>query len=240
MERIIVINQPTYLPWLGYFEQMARADVFVFLDSVQFERASWQCRNRLEAKHGDSQRWLAVPVEKQPLSTRIHDVRISAARSDWGAQHLDELASRLGHAPHFRAMRDLVAPHLLGGYVSLAELNIALIHDIAKAIGLDPTLVRSSTLAVEGSKGHLVLDLVRTLGGTTYYAAAGSAAYLEPLRPTFEDAGVALVFQDWPHPVYAQGSAPFTSHLSVVDALAWVGAERVGSFVSRHLAVHAT
>lgn len=46
MSRTAVIMQPTYLPYLGYFQLIAQADVLVFLDDVQFARRSWQQRNR--------------------------------------------------------------------------------------------------------------------------------------------------------------------------------------------------
>ena len=44
---IVSIMQPTYLPWIGYFDLIAKADIFVFLDDVQFSRRSWQQRNRV-------------------------------------------------------------------------------------------------------------------------------------------------------------------------------------------------
>ena len=59
-EQQIAIMQPTFLPWLGYFDLIDRIDLLVFLDSVQFERQSWQQRNRL--KIGGELQWLTVPV----------------------------------------------------------------------------------------------------------------------------------------------------------------------------------
>ena len=35
---IIAVHQPQYLPWLGYFDKMARSDLFVFLDNVQYNK----------------------------------------------------------------------------------------------------------------------------------------------------------------------------------------------------------
>ena len=52
--------QPTYLPWLGYFVLINRSDVFVFLDSVQFDKRSWQQRNRIKTPNGELM--LTVPV----------------------------------------------------------------------------------------------------------------------------------------------------------------------------------
>ena len=46
--RVVGILQPSYLPWLGYFAQMARSDVFVLYDDVQFDKHSWRNRNRVK------------------------------------------------------------------------------------------------------------------------------------------------------------------------------------------------
>ncbi|MEM7600815.1 MAG: WbqC family protein, partial [Verrucomicrobiota bacterium] len=40
--KTIAISQPTFLPWMGYFNLIAQADIFVFLDDVQYEKQSWQ------------------------------------------------------------------------------------------------------------------------------------------------------------------------------------------------------
>ena len=83
-KRTAVIAQPTYLPWLGYFEQMLRAEVFIFLDSVQFERCSWQCRNRIKGANGEPF-WLTVPTTRHPLKTPISEVLVAPERADWAS-----------------------------------------------------------------------------------------------------------------------------------------------------------
>lgn len=48
----VAITQPTYLPWLGYFDLVDQVDMFVVLDTVQFEKQSWQQRNRIKTPTG--------------------------------------------------------------------------------------------------------------------------------------------------------------------------------------------
>lgn len=47
---------------------MARADNFVLLDTVQLEKQSWQCRNRLKSVQGEPF-WLTVPLAAHDLNT---------------------------------------------------------------------------------------------------------------------------------------------------------------------------
>ena len=53
---ILSAHQPAYLPWLGYFEKIACADVFIFLDTVQFEKNSFINRNKIKTQQGPQ--WL--------------------------------------------------------------------------------------------------------------------------------------------------------------------------------------
>ena len=58
---IVAIHQPQYMPWLGYFHKMDKADIFIHLDTVQFRRNEFQNRNRIKAVNG--WHWLTVPVK---------------------------------------------------------------------------------------------------------------------------------------------------------------------------------
>ena len=57
---IVAVHQPQYLPWLGYFDKIDKADVFVLLDTVQFKKNEWQNRNKIKTAQG--WQWLTVPV----------------------------------------------------------------------------------------------------------------------------------------------------------------------------------
>ena len=50
----IAIMQPTFLPWVGYFDLIDQVDTFVFLNDVQFQKQTWQHRNK------NNQKWSSV------------------------------------------------------------------------------------------------------------------------------------------------------------------------------------
>ena len=78
---IIAVHQPQYLPWLGYFDKIDRAGVFVLLDTVQFKKNEWQNRNWIKTAGGPQ--WLTVPVIYK-FPQRINEVVINreAARQE--------------------------------------------------------------------------------------------------------------------------------------------------------------
>ncbi len=56
----LVVLQPGYLPWLGFFDQLRRADTFVVYDDVQYDKGGWRNLNRVKSPGGAI--WLTVPV----------------------------------------------------------------------------------------------------------------------------------------------------------------------------------
>jgi hypothetical protein len=224
----VVIQQPTYLPWMGYFDLVAQADIFVFLDSVQFERRSWQSRNRLRSAAGQPF-WLTVPVEKAPRETIIRDIKIVRRELDWTRKHLNSIKMSLGRAAFYETYRHIVDDWINHDVLLLSELNIALITDIARLLGFTPLFVRSSDLAVAGRKASLIMDICKLLGATRYYSAQGSSGYLS--EDAFRCEGIDLEYQSWQHPEYKQAGKGFVSHLSVIDALTNIGAEQTRAFI---------
>lgn len=59
---ICAIMQPTYIPWIGYFDLIDKVDVFVFYNDVQLTKRSWQVRNRIKVPNGEV--WLTIPIKK--------------------------------------------------------------------------------------------------------------------------------------------------------------------------------
>ena len=82
----VTILQPSYLPWLGFFEQMSRSDKFVLLDDVQYTRRDWRNRNRIRVDEGWI--WLTVPVlQKNKFAQNLLETRIDNS-VPWRKKHL--------------------------------------------------------------------------------------------------------------------------------------------------------
>jgi hypothetical protein len=226
-----VVTQPTYLPWLGYFEQIARADVLVFLDTVQFERRSWQNRNRLRGSDGKPF-WLTVPVQPHRRDTPINEIRVSSNDNAWPAKHLSSIQHALRRAPYFAEIFPGLEAWLHSGYELLAEVNIRGILLLKELLGLSSEVCRSSQLQAAGRRAELIVNICREVGVSHYYTAAGSRGYIENEMWRFEDASIEVEFQSWNHPVYPQVGPGFVSHLSAVDALMNLGSEAASKVIT--------
>ncbi len=220
----IAIAQPTYLPWLGYFDLLDQVDKFVLLDTVQFSKQSWQQRNRIKTPTGLL--WLTVPVVfRGRLGQRIVDVEIREA--DFWRDHLRAVELNYRRAPffdeYFSALSELL-PSASSG-LRLAELNIGLLCWLAGSLDIKTPIVRASELAVDGKRTHLLAEICSLLGATTYVSPLGSADYLLAELPILTGRGVDVVFQHYDHPSYRQLFPPFQAHASALDLLFNEGGE---------------
>jgi hypothetical protein len=217
---IVAVHQPQYLPWLGYFDKMARADAFVLLDTVQYKKNEWQNRNRIKTAQGPQ--WLTVPVLYK-FPQKIQEVEINN-RERWQHKQRQALLSNYRKAPFW----DLLAPFwgevLDRPWEGLADLNLFVVRSLAALLGIETPLYVSSELPPFPEEPDERLAAMTTfLGGDIYLAGSGGHDYMT--LETYQRAGVEVVFQSYTHPVYRQFYGEFTPCLSVVDLLYHHGPE---------------
>lgn len=210
--------QPTYMPWVGYFDLMDSVDRFVFLDNVQFEKRSWQQRNRIKTAQG--LQIITVPVKsKARFDQRIDAVELLDA--SFLDLHLRSIENAYRRAPFFARYFPPFAEKLRSGVESgrLADFTIHLISWIAEMLGITTALVRASSLSATGKRTALLASICASIGAGSYISPAGSLDYLADERADMENKGIEIHVQDFVHPEYAQLYPPFLSHASAIDIL---------------------
>jgi hypothetical protein len=119
---VVAIHQPNFFPWLGYFDKIARADVFVFLDGVRFPKNSWVNRVRLNIQ--DEGRLVTCPIRRATTSGPICEVRIDDDKP-WRDKLLKTLETNYRRAARFGRAMSLIEPLIRSEEIRLAEFNIA-------------------------------------------------------------------------------------------------------------------
>lgn len=230
---MVAIHQPTFFPWLGFFDKVARSDVFIVLDHVQFPKSrpgSWLNRVRLLV-NGEAQ-WVTMPVQRGFEGVRRIDQILIDDRSPWRRKLLQLLRTNYGRAACFRDTFPVVEPLVLHPAERLVDYNSHAFTAIARQLGL-PThhIVHSAALDVDGKATELLIALVRCVGGTTYLSGDGAGGYQEDAR--FDEAGLPLTFQSFVPPAYPQGGdRPHVPGLSVLDALFHCGFEGTARLIN--------
>jgi hypothetical protein len=216
------------LPWTGYFYAVKKADVFVLLDHVQFERNSWQSRNRIKGPKGPM--WLTVPTHHKGFLP-IKDIEIDNTQASggarWAKKHWLALKTCYSRAPFF----DVYAPFFESVYGSewtlLAELNIHIIKYLSTQLGLSPVFVRSSELNVEGKRSQMVLNICKALKAERYLVSVGAEEYMvaDKAGELFRNEEISVEILEYTPPIYPQLFGEFVPKLSAIDSLFNCGPE---------------
>lgn len=212
----VAIMQPTYLPWSGYFGLMYSVDLFIFLDTVQFEHRSWQQRNRIKTPRGPQ--WLTVPViSKGKRDQWIQDVEIGNG-IEFSKKHLKAIDLNYRKATHFNEVFSEVRRELNDPGEKLANLAISLILRLKRLLGINTTVMRSSELMGEGPKAELLASLCVQVGATEYVSPPGSKEYLRA-SSAFHEVGIPIRYFEFTHPEYIQLHGEFIPYMSCIDMM---------------------
>ena len=220
---IITIHQPEHLPWLGLFNKIAKADKYVILDSVQYEKNYFQNRNRILGTNGVQ--WLSIPISnKGHMDGSIATTLIASdpKNAKWKEKYLQTIRMSYGKYPFFNEVFPVLEKAMDVDSPYFCENNISVIKAFCDALNIHPEYVRSSSLGVNGLKSDLILDICKATNADVYIAGPSGRDYLD--MNSFKEAGIKVVFNDYHHPVYPQRrSEEFISHLSALDLFMNVG-----------------
>jgi len=236
---IVAAHQPHYLPWLGYLDKLAGADVFVVMDDLQYEAQNFINRQRVKLNAGPH--WLVVPLERGAQTDRICDRRIDNAgrggRHHWQHRHWRTLVTHYGASPHWNSYAPALEDIYTRRWDYLLDLDLHVLDLARRWFGITRPIVRASSLDLRGAqkwsrpdslgatrKTERIIAMCHALGARTYLTGkGGSAGYLDV--DALARAGVATVWQSFAHPTYPQRypHLGFASHLGFLDFLCNAG-----------------
>lgn len=217
---IVSIHQPHYLPWTGYFDKADNADVFVLLDTVQYEKNGWQNRNRIKTAQGWM--WLTVPVARK-FGESIGETEINN-QEHWTKKHRQALLTNYAKAPFFNRYFDYFEEIYAGEWLSLSVLNERMFRHFAVSTGISTEIVTASELGYfPDDPNERLASIVAKLGGDVYLAGSGCTSYIR--EEPFRERGIRLVFQEYTPVEYPQLFGAFEPGLAIVDLLFNCGPE---------------
>lgn len=222
-----VILQPSYIPWRGVFDQICRADLFIFYDDVQYDKHGWRNRNQIKTSQG--KQWLTIPVHSKGVTEGIPimDVKIDWSKP-WAKNHLKALTFSYARAPHFASFSPWLDSVFGRRDPLLADFTIWLTMEIARRIGISHTrFMRSSEMpGIKGQKTDRLIQILQRVGATHYLSGPSARDYIEAEK--FEEAGIALEYIQYNYPEYPQLYPPFDPHVTILDLMFMVGDEAGG------------
>lgn len=222
--KTVVIHQPDFCSYLGFFHRLLHADLYIALDHVQFVNGTsraWTHRDKIKTPTGD--KWLTLSVKKSPRDTPINEIELSAD-ANWRNNNLRLLESNYARAPYYDEIMPKLVQLYSMSFENLVELNMSSIELLMDLLDVRIPWVLSSSLKPMGSKNELLVDVLQKVNATRYLSGVGAKAYFEPFP--FEEAEIEVVWQEFNHPVYSQLHGKFIPYLSSIDLLFNCGIEK--------------
>ena len=170
---VVAIHQPNFFPWLGYFDKIARSDIFLFLDHVQFPKTGGVWSNRVKLLVGEEGRWVTAPIVRNFHGVRAINEMEFKANDPWRNKLLKNLAANYARAPFFRETMGVFEPLILNSENNLARYNGAAVMAISSYLGLPSEQFRwSSEIEVDKRGNDMLISLTRAAGGGAICAGA--------------------------------------------------------------------
>jgi hypothetical protein len=208
-----------FMPWIGLFEQVRLADVFIHYDDVQLPQGrSFMSRVQVQSVNGIS--WLTAPID-HAKSGRLLNETMLIQQKDWRRKHLNTIRHSYAKRPHFSLMFELAQEIYSQASNCLADFNIAGIEKVATWLGLAPKFLRSSEMDVMGASTERLVGLCEAANCDVYITGHGALGYLNYQK--FEEKGISVRYIDYRKVPYEQGHESFTPYVSILDAIANCG-----------------
>ena len=211
----IAITQPTFLPWQGYFALISHVDEVVFLDDVQFEKRSWQQRNKI--KFLKKEIILTVPViSKNKFHQRINEVNIDS-KASYIRKHKASILQNYSKAKYFNKYIKKISEIYERDFHLLFDLNISLINFFLEELNIKTKISFSSALGLSEKKQFLIDKICNIKKCTRYISTVGSENYLTLLDKN--KLNYEIKYFDFKHLKYTQLGNEFIKNLSILDLL---------------------
>jgi len=220
---IVAVHQPQYLPWLGYFDKIRRADIFVLLDNVQFKKNEWQNRNKI--KTAQVSQWVTVPVGyKYPQL--INEVTINNTVR-WQHKQSQAILTNYRKAACHEYLEEFFEEIFSNSWQMISELNTYVVRRLVGVLGIDtPLFVASELGEFPEDPDERLIEITRHFNGDTYLAGSGGRQYMDLEK--YSKQGIAVKFQDFQHPVYEQLFGEFEPYMSAIDLILNHGDKSLG------------
>lgn len=216
----VVVHQPDFVPYLGFFHRLLRCDVWVVLDHVQLNKEGWVHRDQIKTAYGV--KWLSIPLKKSPLAISILETEVSSM--DWRGEHMRKLHEAYRKAARYRAVLPLLEDIYACEDTRLSQFTLHALRLLLTTLDIQvPRILYSSDMEPQASSNALVAELTLKAGGTRYLSGLGARNYFDPAP--YAAGGIEVVWQEFTHPVYPQLHGDFVPFLTCLDLLCNCGVD---------------
>ena len=207
-----VIHQPDFLPWLGFFDKIAKADKFIVLDDVQFARRGWAHRDLIILKK--EKKWLTVPTKKTNFYDKINKIKISYD-TDWINNHYNLIKEAYQNEKNFHVVIEELMKIYKKKFNLLIDFNLALLKYIMKKLDIKIEIKFSSSFNLGSKSSDKILELLKITNSNYYITGKPSAKYLDEEK--FEKNDIKIEWHNIKNGIFSEKLNKINTDASSLD-----------------------
>jgi hypothetical protein len=229
----IAIMQPYFFPYIGYFQLVNAADIFIFYDDVNYINKGWINRNKFLVN--ENALYITISCEKASQNKLISEINVLL---DLKTQDkiLKTIENAYKKAPFFNEVFSLFykcirfEKHELGRFSAntILEvcnyLNIKKIFKFSSADHSDSKGMDKSDRLIHIARSEQCENYINLMGGMKLYD-----------KTYFKKQGVELCFLQPQSINYTQFNRTFIADLSIIDILMFNDTHVVNTFINKYL-----
>jgi hypothetical protein len=229
---IVSIHQPNYLPWLGFFDKIARSDIFVIFDNVQFPRGKQHFGHRNLIKTDKDPKWLTVSLNGKSEFKNFNEIEVNY-NVKWNVDHINLIKNFYRKSKYYNLYFSNIETILNNQYKTLSDLNVELIKYFLSVLNINTKILLSSELCPnEITGGERIMQILKKLNATKYISGTGPGSMRYINEQEFKDCNIELIWQEYKHPTYTQLHGEFKPYMCILDLLFNEGENSKGIILS--------
>ena len=214
---MLFLSQPTFLPWIGYYDLIDQSNIFVILDDVKFKKQSWHHRNNFKSKKG---------VEFFTVTTFSGECKFIKDISIFNPERLQKkfrnfVITNYSKAKFFKKYFSVFIETFNNGSNSkkLLSLNFALLKLTLSLLQIEKKILFSSSLKVDKKKSEKIIEICKKCNENKYLSTLGAKEYLLNDRVKFISNKIEVLLQNYSHPEYSQLYGRFKPYVCILDLI---------------------
>ncbi len=215
--KTVTIHQPTYLPYVGFFNKIKKSDIFILFDTAQYVKNQFINRNKIKSKNGSV--WLTIPIENNKSYLKpIKDVLLPK-NEKWKEKHWKSILQNYSQTEYFEKHKTYFEKIYNKKWTKLVDINTEIIDYLMGEFNLNKKTLFASEILSKNKKNatDILIELVENVDGNKYLSGPSGKQYLELSK--FKDAGIEVEFQQFEHPIYKQKYNGFETNMAAIDLL---------------------
>jgi hypothetical protein len=230
----IAIMQPYFFPYIGYWQLIHAADLFVVGDNVHYIKQGWINRNRILGEK-DQPQYFGIEVSRASRNRLICETSRVVNRSQ--AEYLCRvLKFYYGQAPHYNEAMEIIKPILLDEDPDLTRYLIKQMQSVAKYLGIHTEIRLLSEVSDrwECHSPEIIRHTCEHFGFTDYINPSGAGMdYYH--KDAFREMGINLNFLRRNEDIrYKQRTDEFVPGLSIIDLMMYCSRDELHDILNRY------